>query len=162
MSLRGKTILVTGATGFIGSRLVQWLHEVEGANVVALVRRFQNASRLARFPVELRPGDVTDLESLRDAARGCSHIVHAAVSFEGTKEQNRRVTVDGTRNVCRVAHEIGAKRTVHLSTISVYGKFPDGPLTEDTPCHPTDDYGRAKLDAERVVDEAVQAGLPAT
>lgn len=161
MSLRGKTVLVTGATGFIGSRLVQWLHEVEGARVIALVRRFQNASRIARFAIDLRPGDVTDLDSVRAAAQGCTHIVHGAVTFEGSKEQNHRVTVDGTRNICRVAREIGAERTVYLSTISVYGSFPDGPLTEDSPCRPTDDYGRDKLEAERVVDEAAQNGLPA-
>src|ERR1041384_4886662 len=75
MSLKGKKVLVTGATGFIGSRLVQWLQEVEGAEVVALVRRFQNASRIARFGIDMRRGDVTDIASLRAASAGCSRLV---------------------------------------------------------------------------------------
>ena len=161
MSLKYARILVTGAAGFIGSRLVQWLQEVEGAQVVAFVRQFKSASRIARYPCELRIGDVTDLESLRMAARGCTHIVHAALSFAGTAAQNRRVTVEGASNVCRVARELGVQRTVFLGTISVYGKLPHGVLLESTSCRPKDAYGRDKLAAERVVNSAIRQGLPA-
>lgn len=159
MSLRNKTVLVTGATGFIGSRLVQWLHEVEGARVVALVHQFKNASKLSRFPVELRRGDVLDQDSLAAAVKGCDLIVHAAVTFAGSADVNRRTTVDGARNLCAVALAAGIKRVVYLSTISVHGDTPPGPLDLSTPCRPSDAYGRDKLDAEAVFNEYASQGL---
>jgi nucleoside-diphosphate-sugar epimerase len=159
MSLRNKTVLVTGATGFIGSRLVQWLHEVEGARVVALVHQFKNASKLSRFPVELRRGDMLDQDSLAAAVKGCDLIVHAAVTFAGSAEVNRRTTVEGARNLCAAALAAGIKRVVYLSTISVYGDTPPGQLDLSTPCNPADAYGRNKLDAEGVFQAFAQQGL---
>lgn len=159
MSLRGKTILVTGATGFIGSRLVQWLHEVEGARVVALVHHFKNASRLSRFPVELRRGDMLDPDSLAAAVKGCDLIVHAAVTFAGSAQVNRRTTVDGARNLCAAALAAGIKRVVYLSTISVHGDTPPGPFDLSTPCRPGDAYGRNKLESERIFQQFVPQGL---
>jgi len=105
-SLKGKRILVTGATGFIGGRVVERLVLEEGAEVVALVHQYRNAVRLARFSVHLIQGDVTDAECVTNAAEGCDAIVHAAVSFTGTAEQNQRVTVEGARNVCETAKKL--------------------------------------------------------
>ena len=154
MSLSNARVLVTGATGFIGSRLVQWLVEVEKANVVAFVHQFKNASRISRFPIEMIQGDVSDLSSLTVAMQGCTHAVHAAVSFVGTTKQNRRITVEGARNVYKACRRNGIQRVVYLSTISVYGKTPAGAIDESTPCSPIDSYGRDKLDAEAIFREA--------
>ena len=158
MSLKYARILVTGAAGFIGSRLVQWLQEVEGAQVVAFVRQFKSASRIARYPCELRIGDVTHLESLRMAARGCTHIVHAALSFAGTAAQNRRVTVEGASNVCRVARE------TRCATDSLPGH--DLCLRQaSSRCAVREHFmpaegrvGRDKPAAERVVNSAIRQG----
>lgn len=150
MSLNNARILVTGATGFIGSRLVAWLDEVEHAQVVALVRQFKNASRISRYPIEMRSGDVRDIESLRNAMRNCTHVVHCAMSVTGSAQENRLVTVNGAENICRVARESGVRRIVYLSTISVYGETPPGRLNEQTLCRPKDAYGQDKLDAEAV------------
>ena len=161
-SLKKKRILVTGATGFIGGRIVERLILEQGAEVVALVHQFKNASRLARFPVRMVGGDVGDRSSLEHAAQGCDAIIHAAMSMGGSGEQNRRANVEGTQNVCEVAKALRA-RLVHFSTVSVYGN-PLGPkLTEDLPKNPVgDDYGLLKLDAERAVQQAQKAGLAAT
>lgn len=160
-SLRGKKILVTGATGFIGSRVVERLVLEQGADVVALVHKFQNASRLARFPVKMLAGDVADAGCVADAARGCDAIVHCAVSFSGSAEDNRRVTVEGARSVCEAAAAEGA-RLVHFSTFSVYGDTPPGSLNEEAAKSPgADAYGASKLEAEQVVLEYLGRGLPA-
>jgi nucleoside-diphosphate-sugar epimerase len=159
MNLKGAKVFVTGATGFIGSRLVQWLVDVEKAQVVAMVHNFKNASRISRHPIEMVRGDVRDIAALEAAMKGCTHVVHAAVSFAGTAEQNRATTVDGTRNVCEAARKAGIKHFVYLSTVSVYGAMPPGPVDENTPCKPTDAYGQDKLDAEAVLREADGRGL---
>jgi nucleoside-diphosphate-sugar epimerase len=161
-SLKNKRILVTGATGFIGGRIVERLILEQGAEVVALVHQFKNASRLARFPVRMVGGDVGDRSSLEHAAQGCDAIIHAAMSMGGSGEQNRRANVEGTQNVCEVAKALRA-RLVHFSTVSVYGNPLGSKLTEDLPKNPVgDDYGLLKLDAERAVQQAQQAGLAAT
>jgi nucleoside-diphosphate-sugar epimerase len=160
--LRGKRILVTGATGFIGGRLVERLVLDEGAEVVAMVHQWRNASRLARFPLVALQGDITDPEFVRSAAKGCDAIVHCAVTFSGSAEQNRAVTVEGARNVCEAAVAHSA-RLVHFSTFSVYGLTPPGPLTEDSPKLPGKDaYGTSKLAAEQIVQSYQSRGLRAT
>jgi nucleoside-diphosphate-sugar epimerase len=161
-TLRGKRILVTGATGFIGNRLVERLILEQGAEVVALVHQFRNASRLARFPLRMIGGDVTDGACVRKAAEGCDALVHTAVTFSGTSKDNRRVTVEGARNVCQAAKIVGA-RLVHFSTFSVYGQTAPGPLNENARKRPGNDaYGASKLEAERLVQQYQQQGLPAT
>lgn len=161
-SLKKKRILVTGATGFIGGRIVERLILEQGAEVVALVHQFKNASLLARFPVRMVGGDVSDRSSLENAAQGCDAIIHAAMSMGGSGEQNRRANVEGTQNVCEVAKALRA-RLVHFSTVSVYGNPLGSKLTEDLPKNPVADaYGLLKLDAERVVQQYQKDGLAAS
>ena len=163
MNLRGQKIFVTGASGFIGGRLVEKLLIEEGAEVVALVRKFKNASRLARFPIKMVAGDVLDADGLAKAMGGCVFAVHCAMDASGTPEQNNRVTIDGTRNVCVAAQKAKVKRLVHLSTISVYGRTPTGPMNESTAKNPKHDaYGTSKLEAEGTVLDFSKAGLPYT
>ena len=162
-ALRGKRILVTGATGFIGNRLVERLILQENAEVVALVHQFRNASRLARFPLRMIGGDVRDAGLVRNAAEGCHAIVHCAVSFTGKPMDNRAVTVEGAGNVCEAAKTLGLARLVHFSTFSVYGVTAPGPLTEDSPKEPGNDaYGASKLEAEQLVQGYQTRGLPVT
>lgn len=154
MNLTGRKILVTGATGFIGSRLVQWLVEVEKVDVVALIHNFKNASRISRFPIKMIRGDVRDPAALASAMQGCTEVVHAAVSCTASADDNRAVTVGGARNVCEAALKLGIRRVVYLSTISVYGNMPDGQVDERTECRPVDAYGQDKLDAEAVFNQS--------
>jgi nucleoside-diphosphate-sugar epimerase len=162
-SLQGKRVLVTGATGLIGGRLIERLILEQGAEVVALVHQFRNASRLARFPLRLVAGDVTEVAVVKKAAEGCDAIVHCAVTFAGTAEANRMVTVEGARNVCEAAKSVGVRRVVHFSTFSVYGDTAPGPLTEEAARRPGKDaYGGSKLEAEQLVQQYQQRGLPAT
>lgn len=163
MSLLGKKVFVTGASGFIGSRLVEKLIIEQGAEVVALVRQFKNASKLARFQIKMVAGDVTDESAITNAMTGCDFAVHCAVDGSGSREENRRITVEGTRNVCLAAQKAKIKRLVHLSTISVYGQTPPGQIDESTPKNSkNDDYGATKLEAENIVLDFAKSGLPFT
>lgn len=147
----GLRALVTGASGFIGRRLVERLVLEAKADVRALVRTYGAAAPLARFPVELVRGDVLDRESLRAAMAGCDVVFHCATGTSWILRERRRVEVEGARNVLTEAESAGGVRVVQLSTVLVYGITPDGPLDETAPRRRTGDlYADAKRDAERL------------
>ncbi len=85
MKLSGKQVLVTGATGFIGGRLVEKLVLEQHANVRVLVRDFSHASRIARFDLEMMRGDITDSSAVTEATKGCEVIFHCAYGFKGSQ-----------------------------------------------------------------------------
>jgi nucleoside-diphosphate-sugar epimerase len=142
---------VTGATGFIGGRLVEHLIRTEGANVRALVRNFANAPRLARFAVEMVPGDLLSPEALDRAVAGCDVVFHCAYGNGGNESTRKNVTVRGTELLLEAALRHHVRRFVHTSTFSVYGDPPSGDLSEDAPRKYTGaTYGDSKIDAEKL------------
>ena len=148
--LTGGRVLVTGASGFIGGRIVERLAS-EQASVRALLRDFAGGVRIARHPVELARADVTDLGAVCEAATGCDVIIHCAYGTHGDAAERRAVTVEGTRNVLEAAVRTGTRRVVHLSTVMVYG-VPSAPVLRETlPRRASGDaYGDAKLEAEEL------------
>jgi len=157
-SLSAVRVLVTGGSGFIGGRVVARLAHC-GASVRVLVRDVRRATQIARYPVELCRGDLTNAEDVARAAEGCELIVHCAIGTEGTDEDRRRVTVAGTEHVLAAAARARIKRLVHVSTAAVYGgNTPDAILTEDaTPRYTGVPYADSKLQAEKAVRAAALA-----
>lgn len=151
MKLSGKRVLVTGATGFIGGRLVEKLVMEHRADVRVLLRDFSRASRLARFDIEMVPGDIMDSSVVAEATRGCEVIFHCAYDFKGSRRSRQRVNVGGTENVAKAALKTGA-RLVHVSTIDVYGWPLQETLDESCPKTPgADIYAQTKFAAEELV-----------
>lgn len=159
-SLRGQTVLVTGATGFIGGRLVEHLVRAEGATVRALVRNFANAPRLARFAIDMIPGDLLSPEALDRAVAGCDVVFHCAYGNGGDEAARKNVTVKGTELLLETALRHKVRRFVHTSTFSVYGDPPSGDLTEEAPRRYTGaTYGDSKIDAEKLALAYCEKGL---
>jgi predicted dehydrogenase/nucleoside-diphosphate-sugar epimerase len=161
-----RTVLLTGATGFIGTRVAEVLALRDGWNVRALVHNPGSAARLARLPVELVQADLADAAAVRTLVAGCQAVVHCAIGTAwGQRREIFKVTVDGTRALAEAALEAGAGRLVHLSTISVHGddSTMTGQLDERTPVAPVkgSDYGESKAQAEGVVLDAAKRGLAA-
>jgi nucleoside-diphosphate-sugar epimerase len=162
MNLKGAKVLVTGGTGFIGGRLVERLVMDHAADVHVLVKNFARTPRIARFPIKMSPGEVTDYDAVSKAIDGCEIVFHCAYGNTGTPEEQRKVTVEGTENVLKAALKQKVKRLVHVSTISVYGKTPDGDLDESAPRRRSRDvYSDSKLKAEELAFKYYRnSGLP--
>lgn len=152
MNLKGTRILVTGGTGFIGGRLVERLVTDYDTEVRVLVKNFARAARIARFPIEMFPGDVNEPGEVERAVDGCEIVFHCAYGNTGSPAQRKGVTVKGTENVLRATLKNKVKRVVHVSTISVYGMTEDGDLDESAPRRRSNDvYADSKLEAEKLV-----------
>lgn len=163
VNLQAKHVLVTGATGFIGGRLIERLVQHRGINVRALVRNFAHASRIGRFAVEMVPGEVTNARQVSEATDGCDVVFHCAYGSSGDSDEQRRVNVEGTRNVLEAALAHGVKRLVFLSTLMVYGASDNRDLDETAPRrYSGSPYSDTKIDAEKLVFEYFGRGLPVT
>lgn len=153
--------LVTGATGLLGSHIVEQLRRREQP-VRVLVRPGSDRSFLQTQGVEFAEGDVTDRASLAAAFDGVTTAYHAAamVGDWGKWEDFQRITIDGSANMIEAARKVGVARFLHVSSISAYG-HPDGEgmvLDETAPLgvnlHKWSYYSRAKVAAERLMWDA--------
>jgi nucleoside-diphosphate-sugar epimerase len=155
---------VTGANGFVGSHLLKALRS-RGREARGLVRPGSDLGRVSDQSEALVRGDLRDIDSLREAARGAERIFHCAakVSDWGDAGDFREANVSGTANILAVAREAGVRRFVHISTTDVYG-HPDRAVDETAPRRRRGwPYGDSKIDAEELVWASYRDhGLPVT
>jgi nucleoside-diphosphate-sugar epimerase len=135
---QGRTrVLLTGATGFIGSHVLEALTR-EGFEVVALVRPGAKENHLQTLGAEARYGDIRDLASLRAAATGCSQVVHTAALARdwGRRQEFVETNVHGTLNVLEACRQCGIQQVVVTGSISTYGEEDSSELKdENSPSH---------------------------
>jgi len=155
--LVGRAVLVTGASGFLGSRTVAILSEC-GCTVRALVRKTSQIDQLRLPHVTLVYGDVSEAESLDKAFDGVDYVIHAAADTSGTEEGGRSVTILGTKNVLECCMSSKVKKLVYISSCSVYGvaAYKDGALIDENSALESASeqrgaYSWAKLETERLV-----------
>jgi nucleoside-diphosphate-sugar epimerase len=157
--------LVTGANGFTGSHLVQAL-EQRGAQVVGLVRKSSNLSRLANSKLQLVYGDITDRDALQTAMQGVDTVFHTAAYVElglVDADKMQRVNVEGTRAVMEVAQASGVAKIVYCSTIGIFGDTKGEAIDETFQRRQTDfssAYDRTKYEAQQIADKFASQGLP--
>lgn len=151
-----KPILVTGATGSIGSVLVKRLCE-SGQSVRAIVRNPAKADALKGMGnVEIFPGDLSQPNSLHGCAEGCSLVYHCAAKLASSDWAGSYVTnVIGTQAIIDEAIRASIEHLIYTSTIGVYGLSDAENITEDTPWSKYNQpYFKTKQEAERIAWQA--------
>jgi nucleoside-diphosphate-sugar epimerase len=147
-----ERVLITGASGFIGSRLCEKFTLQYGLRYRALVHNFSRAARIARLGSDMAAGDLSDPAGLDAALSGCDAVVHLAYVEEKNVEEKLLAA-------CRRAR---IKRFIHISSMAVHGPRP-GPecAHEETATirHYKQTYSDAKARAEKTVQQAIARGL---
>jgi nucleoside-diphosphate-sugar epimerase len=119
-----KKILITGASGFIGTRFCEKLKIHYDIPYRALVRNFSNASRIARLDSEMVAGDLLEPVTIKKALMGCDAVVHLAHADENS-------AVKETKNLLDACVTAGIKRFIHISSLAVHGPSPGPEETQE-------------------------------
>jgi len=154
-------ILVTGATGFIGSFLVDALCS-QNHDVYALVRSSSNVSSLEGKGVRTIIADLSDRTSVGSLKQYSVDAIYHCVGLVEDKDLHRlyKANVAATDNICKFALEQKVNRLIYLSSVATVSGNEQVPLTEDLPYSATNLYGLSKLEAESIVLEYRRHGLP--
>ncbi|MDQ3070927.1 MAG: GDP-mannose 4,6-dehydratase [Acidobacteriota bacterium] len=170
-TLQGRTVLVTGAAGFIGSHVTERLVR-EGARVKALVRYRGDGTwgwldqSPVRGDIEVLAGDLQDADVVRRAAGGCETIFHLgaliAIPYSYVAPRSYVTTnVEGTLNVLEAARAAGGARVIHTSTSEVYGTPDSVPITESHALKAQSPYSASKIGADKIAESYFATwGLP--
>ena len=161
---KGKKVLVTGAGGFIGSRLVEVLMR-SGAQVRAFVRYnsrgdaglLRTLSPYVLGGIEVIPGDLRDEDAVRKAVQGNEVVFHlgALISIPYSYLHPAEVAstnVMGTLNMLIACRDLGVARLVHTSTSEVYGTARMVPISESHPLQGQSPYSASKIGADKLAD----------
>jgi NAD dependent epimerase/dehydratase len=159
---KNKKILVTGADGFIGSHLTEYLVR-QGADVRAFVyyNSFNSWGWLDHSPSEIRnnldvfAGDIRDPNGVRSAVKGCDIILHLAALIAIPYSYHSPDTyvdtnIKGTLNILQAARDAGVSRVVQTSTSEVYGTAQFVPITEEHPLHGQSPYSASKIGSDQM------------
>jgi dTDP-glucose 4,6-dehydratase len=162
--LSGRSVLVTGAGGFIGGHVVEWLVR-DGARVRAMCRYNSRNDRgtldwldpAVTDEVEVVLGELRDVESVYGAVKGVEVVLHLgaqiAIPYSYVNPRDFfEVNVLGTLNVAQAALRHGVQRVVQTSTSEVYGTAQTVPITEDHPLEPQSPYAASKVAADKLMD----------
>src|SRR3954454_7953205 len=160
---RGLTILVTGATGFLGASLVRRLL-AGGTAVRVLVRSPSKVEPLVDQGAEVVIGDITDPSATAAAADGVTVVYHLAGRLfrpDVPEAEYYATHVVGTRLLLASCRELTVERFVHFSTPGVLGVTGGGAAGESAPYRPTNAYEATKAEAEQEVRDRARTGFPA-
>jgi nucleoside-diphosphate-sugar epimerase len=146
-------ILVTGATGKVGSRFVPRLLQ-RGHSVHILLRDSKKSEYLKNMGAEVIIGDLSHPPSLPAAVENKDAVVHLAAFFRGaTDQQAKEVNLDGAAALANAALDANVKRFVFASTSRIYGPGHNRPASENDPAQPIGAYPATKFAAEKALEE---------
>ena len=153
-----KTILVTGATGFIGCHLLPVLHQ-QGWQTTAAVR--DDFRQPLSIPIKtIKVGEIDDMTDWQEALLGIDTVIHLAgrahilhETISNPEAAFIKVNTKGTINLVKQSLKAGVKHFIFVSSIHAMAAESDDILNENSSCHPDSPYGRSKLQAEQALIE---------
>ncbi|WP_263385331.1 hopanoid-associated sugar epimerase [Granulicella arctica] len=153
-------IFITGATGFVGGHVARVL-AAQGTTLRLLTRRTSSTGSLAGIDADLVIGDLRQAEGLRSALGDCDALIHVAADYRlwvRDPQEMYAANVNGTRELLRIAQEVGVKRVVYTSSVATMGFKTDGTIVDEvTPVGLADMIGHYKRSKYLAEQEAVQA-----
>ena len=162
-NLNGKSLLVTGATGFVGGHLTKKLLSL-GNDVSILVRKSSDSKtieELESLGAKVIYGDISNREDVFKAVEGKDIIFHIAALFRQAKHPDKvywDINFYGTKHVLDAMEEYGTERLVHCSTVGVHSHIPNPPADENEEFRPGDIYQLTKCEAEKLVKNRIDEG----
>jgi dihydroflavonol-4-reductase len=157
-------VFITGATGFVGGHVAR-AYASQGANLRLLTRQTSRLDALSGMNADMVTGDLRESEKLRSALTGCDALVHVAADYRlwvRDPKQMYAANVDGTRELLKIAREVGIPRAVYTSSVATMGFKHDGSIVnEDTPVSLAEmigHYKRSKFLGEQEAIRAARAG----
>jgi dihydroflavonol-4-reductase len=157
---RDVRVFITGATGFVGGHVARQ-YAAKGASLRLLTRQTSRLDSLTGIDAEMVNGDLRGPEKLRSALIGCDALVHIAADYRlwvRDPEQMYAANVDGTRELLKLAREVGIRRVVYTSSVATMGFKADGTIVnEETPVALADMIGHYKRSKFLGELEAIQA-----
>src|ERR1700736_1069738 len=160
-------VLITGATGFVGSAVARLLVE-RGFAVRAMIRPGSPTFHLAGLPLDFVPGELRDAASVRNAMIGVRWLFHVAADYRlwaPDPAELAATNVTGTRTVMEEAMRAGVERVVYTSSAATLAPRPDRSPADETIPLSADKaigaYRRTKIQAERMVEALLPQGLRA-
>lgn len=154
-------ILITGSSGYLGHNTVLMALE-RGYEVVGFDLKPSNIKHNAYREIT---GDITEYSAVRQAMEGSQAVFHLAAALAQFVRDEKRmsaVNVTGAANALKAAYELGVKKFVFTSSVEVYGIDVPVPCTEEQPLAPVCQYGRDKVEAEKLCLEYTEKGLDVT
>jgi len=155
---------VTGATGFVGGHVAR-AYAAQGAKLRLLTRNTSNLSGLEGIAAETVVGDLRQPQALRTALTGCDALIHVAADYRlwvPDPKEMYAANVDGTRELLRLAREVGVAKVVYTSSVATMGFKTDGTIVDEgTPVSVAEmigHYKRSKFLAEQEAIAAARAG----
>jgi dihydroflavonol-4-reductase len=157
-------VFVTGATGFVGSHVAR-AYAAEGSDLRLLTRKTSNLAGLEGITADTVVGDLRQPEQLRVALSGCDALVHVAADYRlwvRDPDEMYAANVTGTRELLRIAREVGIRRVVYTSSVATMGFKRDGTIVDEVTPVSLDEmighYKRSKFLAELEAIAAAKAG----
>lgn len=161
-------IIITGADGFVGSNLIRELL-TRNHEIVAFVKDGQDAKTIKDLNIDIKYGDILEPDTLAKAIKGCDALIHTAAltsMWPYRSEIQKKVNIEGTRNVMEAVLGFGLKRVIHIGTASSFGFGSKNNPGDETKKYLSDkykmDYMDTKFTAQELVSKMVREdNLPA-